>query len=231
MKTNEIPLTPKREALFHTKYTLIPEGCWLWKGNKTPKGYGKMSMSTGGVQAYFMAHRVSYTIHKGVIPYGLAIDHLCMVKSCVNPDHLEAVTWSENTLRMHATQVDCIRGHSKQEYLKTRHGSGVAYCDICAYMVLEASKMGMTLGEAEAAGHDLEAGYINHAPRKRHSNTRVYLDWTKPQNCAACARPMRARKMPHTPGVQTYAGQGKCSTCYQAVVYTSLTSPPQPHKL
>jgi hypothetical protein len=35
----------------------------------------------------------------GPIPDGLQLDHLCRVRCCVNPNHLEPVTAKENTLR------------------------------------------------------------------------------------------------------------------------------------
>ena len=69
-------------------------GCWLWS-NKLQKGYGMFKYNGKRV----MAHRVSYVAFSGDIPEGHVVDHLCATKSCVNPDHLEAVTVSENSRR------------------------------------------------------------------------------------------------------------------------------------
>lgn len=72
--------------------------CWNWLGAKNDKGYGKMhDMSKAGRKDY--AHRVAYRVYKGDIPEGLWIDHLCKNPSCCNPDHLEAVTPRENSMR------------------------------------------------------------------------------------------------------------------------------------
>lgn len=70
-------------------------GCWLWLGCTNHKGYGKIRV--GSKQEF--AHRVSYEIHTRQIPDGLQIDHLCRVRCCVNPDHLEPVTAGENIRR------------------------------------------------------------------------------------------------------------------------------------
>ncbi len=53
----------------------------------------------------------------GQIPSGLTLDHLCRVRNCVNPAHLEPVTHRENTLRgdgvtaINARKTSCHRGH------------------------------------------------------------------------------------------------------------------------
>lgn len=69
--------------------------CWLWTG--CVQRYGRIKLE--GTKRVAFAHRVSYEWAKGPVPDGLELDHLCRVTACVNPDHLEAVTHSENELR------------------------------------------------------------------------------------------------------------------------------------
>lgn len=80
-------------ARFMAKVDLRGE-CWLWSG-ATAKGYARFYHSGKPRQG----HRVSYEHFVGPIPEGLDIDHLCRVRSCVNPAHLEPVTRRENLRR------------------------------------------------------------------------------------------------------------------------------------
>lgn len=87
--------TPLPERI-HRLVDLDQSGCWIWQGRITSCGYGQMSMP-GQRKEY--AHRVAYKAFVGEIPPGHAVDHLCRVKACVNPNHLEAVSYGENTRR------------------------------------------------------------------------------------------------------------------------------------
>jgi len=89
------------------------ESCWLWTAYINNRGYGKFNLN--GNAEY--SHRLSYIEAKGPIPKGLQIDHICRVRNCVKPDHLEAVTRKENILRgesihaKNARKKKCLLGH------------------------------------------------------------------------------------------------------------------------
>lgn len=107
-----------KEALlvrFNKRWTPVPEsGCWLWASYCDKKGYGRFDVK--GFEVH-LAHRASYIFHRGEIPEGMQLDHLCRVRCCVNPWHLEIVTATENSLRAakwnthYASKTHCKRGH------------------------------------------------------------------------------------------------------------------------
>ncbi len=74
--------------------------CWVWQRARSRSGYG---------QAYDgrmmrPAHRVYYEREYGEVPKGLVLDHLCRLRACVNPAHLEPVTHAENVRRGNVTK-------------------------------------------------------------------------------------------------------------------------------
>jgi hypothetical protein len=90
-------------------------GCWLWTLCLDLGGYG----TTSHYGLTWRAHRLSYEAHVGPIPDGMVIDHLCRIRHCVNPAHLEPVTSAENIRRGEtgAKPKDiCKRGHLFSEH-------------------------------------------------------------------------------------------------------------------
>ena len=91
-----------------------PEECWIFTGPVADTGYG----ITRWAEKNAYAHRVAYELHHGSsVPDGWHTDHLCRVKLCVNPAHLEAVEPRENFIRgehpnavIHRRNI-CKHGH------------------------------------------------------------------------------------------------------------------------
>jgi len=77
--------------------------CWLWTGGTaggTPGDrYGYIGPGRRGSGPMLRVHRVVWELLVGPIPEGLELDHLCRVRICCNPDHLEPVTHRENLRR------------------------------------------------------------------------------------------------------------------------------------
>ena len=97
---------------------MVTDSCWFWTGCVGIDGYAKVRYK-GKCR---VAHRVSYEIFMGPIGMGLTLDHLCRVRNCVKPEHLEPVSMRVNTLRgtsfssVNAAKIFCIRGHNLPEY-------------------------------------------------------------------------------------------------------------------
>ncbi len=84
------------------EYTVDDEtGCWLWIGARNHAGYSTRGQDGRKV----MAHRYMWERHNGPVPPGLILDHLCRNPACVNPEHLEPVTHTENVRRGKAAKL------------------------------------------------------------------------------------------------------------------------------
>jgi hypothetical protein len=140
-----IPTAGRRgtpQERFEAKYVRLTEsGCWAWTACISKAGYAKF----GDGLKVRPAHIWSYEQKKGKVPQGLELDHLCRVRCCVNPDHLEAVTHKVNMTRGIAAEklaeyfntiTHCPQGH---EYsgentafsLSANSESSRKYCKEC----------------------------------------------------------------------------------------------------
>ena len=110
----------------------VDDECWYWTAYKTKKGYGTFCVN----YKILRAHRFSYLIHKGEIPEGFVLDHLCRNTSCVNPQHLEVVTHKENVQRgisFNGSKTHCPQGHeyTEENTLKRQDHPNYRDCRTC----------------------------------------------------------------------------------------------------
>lgn len=81
-------------------FIVTATGCWEWQGHIDRNGYGKAyDPNQPKGRRLDWAHRVSYRNHRGDIPAGHHLDHLCENPTCINPNHLDAVTPAEHAFR------------------------------------------------------------------------------------------------------------------------------------
>lgn len=131
------PTSEQVKARFWSHVKKTPS-CWLWTRGATTDGYGVFSLGLKSVGA----HRFSYLTTHGKILEGLQIDHLCRVRHCVNPAHLELVTSRENGLRgfsppsLNAKKTHCRLGHSLSDCYLIRRKIGGLFrrCKTCNHL-------------------------------------------------------------------------------------------------
>jgi hypothetical protein len=106
--------------------------CWLWNFGKTSAGYGE----TTAAGRPWLAHRLYWQREHGDIPKGLELDHLCRMRACVRPSHLEPVSQAENArrgagTRLTAEQVSFIIGNPEIRGSDLARRFGVSPSTIC----------------------------------------------------------------------------------------------------
>lgn len=100
--------------------------CWICPSVGS-HGYGQVQHADRRPR---LAHRMTYEHFRSPIPDGAQIDHLCRVRACCNPDHLEAVSQAENIRRGALERTHCPQGHAYDE-ANTIRRRGHRECRTC----------------------------------------------------------------------------------------------------
>ena len=79
------------------QFIIFNEDCWIWIGAKISNGYGMVRVPDA--RRVTTAHRFLFELFGGFIGENMVLDHLCAVKSCVNPRHLQPCTNRQNIVR------------------------------------------------------------------------------------------------------------------------------------
>lgn len=131
--------------------TIDANGCWVWNLGLNPDGYGALWWSGISSKAY----RVAYVAFVGDVAEGLVIDHLCGVRACCNPSHLEPVTQQVNLQRSAATRASenaikthCPSGHEYNDE-NTHIYRNMRYCKACKSERARAKRLGITRHELD----------------------------------------------------------------------------------
>lgn len=135
----------------------VTQGCWLWIGGRDMHGYGHFYFGPDDGQGG--SHRFSWELRNGPVPAGMHLDHLCRVRHCVRPDHMEVVSNRENVLRgvgpsaENARKTHCKRDHEFTPENTGRNKAGNRYCREC-----ERAKWTRTAERRKAVRQALRSG-------------------------------------------------------------------------
>ncbi len=122
-------MQPDVQQYIRDRVRVDADGCWRWQLSLDRDGYGAGCFN----KRKGRSHRLSYEAFVGPIPDGLHIDHLCRVRDCANPAHLEPVTNAENIRRGvpgSKPKTHCKRGHSFAEHGR-KTANGMNQCCEC----------------------------------------------------------------------------------------------------
>ena len=99
---------------FWDKVSVRPgSDCWIWTAYINRSGYGRFRHPGFRTK---QSHRIAYQALVAPMPDNLHTDHLCRVRACCNPAHLEPVTPLVNCHRGEpARRTSCPLGHAYDE--------------------------------------------------------------------------------------------------------------------
>lgn len=111
----------------------FPTPCWIWTGPVDPKGYGKTVVGSrqNNTRRTERVHLAAYREIVGPVGEGLTLDHMCEMKTCWNPEHLDECTNAENKRRARWRAHTCRRGHLRTEESVYIRPNGKLQCRLC----------------------------------------------------------------------------------------------------
>jgi len=173
--------------------------CWIYPGYcNTKTGYGNAQFDGQRMEA----HTATYRLLIGPVPEGLELDHLCRVRACCNPLHLEPVTHRVNLLRgespaaHQAKQTHCLHGHPLSGDNLVSYQRGKRLCRIC--MARRAAEWREKIGHVPTPRRTDQDTHCRRGHARTAENTYRYPNGTR--ECRLCSvmhkRAFRSRHSP-----------------------------------
>jgi HNH endonuclease len=125
----------QRIEYFMTRVVAGENGCWLWQGTRNNDGYG-VARIQGRLRCI---HQVLYEHHVGPRGDGNNLHHMCEVRHCVNPAHLELLPIGDHA-RVHLVKTHCKRGHELTPDNIYLSSNGSRSCRACSIAYREANR-------------------------------------------------------------------------------------------
>lgn len=163
-------------------------GCWFSGLRPDSKGYAQVSESSSGHVRMLRGHRVTYEELIGPVPEGMELDHLCRVRACINPSHMEPVTHRENVMRGEgisasaAARTHCPSGHAYLPGLVSSRGT--RYCPTCRKIWQARADAKRRPNGGVGRGWKALRTHCPHGHEFTETNTRINRDGSR--SCRAC---------------------------------------------